>query len=96
MPKINLRQWIIGACALGSFVLSYLSYEHLPLAMFYRGMSRFYDIVPTTVPEECKDMVGYAAAAFAGIYDYVALATAAAFLILALFLTWRFFASRTT
>ena len=95
MPTIQLRQWLIGVCALASFVLSYLSYEYLPLEMFYLGMSRFYSIT-TTVPEQCNDVVGYAAAGFAGVYDYVGLAVAAAFLILALFLTWRAFASRTT
>lgn len=90
-----MKKIITIAAALASFVLSYLSYEYLPLQLFYRGLSRFYEIAPQ-VPEQCKDIVGYAAAGFAGIYDYVALAAAAVFLILGLFLTWLAFSFRTT
>ncbi len=93
MAKIKLYQWLMGMCALALLVLSYLSYEYLAFKMFRIGLNRFYNIVPT-VPEQCGDAVGYAAAAFAGVYDYVAWALAAVLLVLGLFFAWRAYSTR--
>ena len=91
--KIKIIATITGA--LVAFGLAYLSYQYLALTLFSLGLSRFYDIAPT-VPELCTDVVANAAVAFTGVYDYIGLAVAAAFFILALSLAWWVFSSRTT
>jgi len=95
MKQIKIKTLVTGAAALAAFALAYLSYQYLALTLFSLGLSRFYDIAPT-VPEACTNVVADAAVAFTGIYDYIGLAVAAAFFILALCLAWWAFSSRTT
>ena len=87
MRQIKIKTLITGAAALAAFALAYLSYRYLALTLFSFGLSRFYEIAPA-VPEQCTNVVADAAVAFTGIYDYIGLAVAAAFLILSACLAW--------
>ncbi len=92
---MNRQNIFVLTSAVVAISVAVASYLYLAPALFYLGLSRFYDIAPT-VPEQCTNVVADAAVAFSGIFDYVALVIAAVFLVLGLCLAWWAFSSRTT
>lgn len=88
---VNWRVTAVIACALCAFVLAVLSYLYLAPALFYVGLSRFYEIAPA-VPDTCTNVVADAAVAFTAVFDYVSLGVAAALVIVGILLAafaWR-------
>ena len=82
---MRMKKVTIIAGALTTFVLAVLSYQYLAIGLFHVGLRRFQELV-SLVPDQCSDVVGYAAAGFAGVYDYVALGISLAFVALAIYL----------
>lgn len=85
MTRIKILYVVSAMAVLGLAVVSYL---YLAPALFYIGLSDFYDIAPL-VPEQCTAVVADAAVAFSALYTYVAWAVAFVLLVLGSFLSWR-------
>ncbi len=78
-----MKRLLLLLSALIALVLSGLAYFYLAPALFYLGLSRFYDIAPQ-VTEQCANIVADSAVAFSGIFDYVAIVVACVCLLFAI------------
>lgn len=76
--------------ALLALTVAALSYKYLALALFYIGLSRFYELA-SSVPDQCINFVSEAAVAFSGLFDYIAIAVSVAFFLLSAYFISRLY-----
>ena len=93
--KYNKKTIVAITSAIVAFVLAYLAYNFLANFLFQIGLISFRQQM-AGVPTMCDEYVVNSAAAFSGVFDYVGLVVAAAFIIFAAYLAWRAFSSCTT